>query len=82
MLNYFIVLKREGVSMSKKKNKWYQLTPDELKEVVDGPKNVGIKGSILTFILVVANIGPVFLRHPIEFTKSYIHVVMTRFIEK
>lgn len=43
------------------KNKWYQLTPDELRAVVDSPKNSGIKDSIMTFELIKEYVADKFL---------------------
>lgn len=64
------------------KNEWYNLTADELREVVDSPKNSGIKGSILTFIVVMVNVLPVFFKNPVKFTKTYIHIVLRNFIQR
>ena len=62
-------------------SKWYNLTPDELKSVVNGPKNYGLKGSFLTFIIVVVNVLPLFFRYPIKFSKAYINSVLNNFIK-
>lgn len=64
------------------KNEWYNLTADELREVVNSPKNSGIKGSILTFIVVMVNVLPVFFKNPVKFTKTYIHIVLRNFIQR
>ena len=63
------------------KNKWYQLTPNELREVVNSPKNSGVIGSLMTFIIVMVNIVPVIVKHPMKFIKVYIDSVFTNFIK-
>ena len=63
-------------------NKWYSLTPDELRSVVNSPKNVGIKGSIITFIIVMTNVLPVSFRFPIKFIKAYFNSIFSKFIQR
>lgn len=77
----FIECRKEGGGYMIK-NEWYNLTADELREVVNSPKNSGIKGSILTFIVVMVNVLPLFFKFPVKFTKTYIHVVLRNFIQR
>lgn len=63
-------------------SKWYSLTPDELRSVVNSPKNEGLKGGLITFIIVMANVLPMFLKFPIKFIKTYFSVVFTKFIKE
>lgn len=62
-------------------NKWHSLTADELTIVVNSPKNSGIKGSIITFVIVMVNILPVFFRSPLKFTKAYFNALFNGFIK-
>lgn len=63
-------------------SKWYDLTSEELRAVVESPKNAGIRGSILTFIVVMVNVLPLLFKHPVKFVKAYIDAVFTNFIHR
>lgn len=59
---------------------WYNLSPDELKAVVNSPKNSGVVGSAATFIVVMANVLPLALKNPVRFMKTYVNTVFTNFV--
>lgn len=66
--------------MATVKKPW-NLSADELRALADSPKNSGLYGRTMVFVIIVLlNIVPTFFKNPILFTKEYFTIVIRNFL--
>lgn len=65
-----------------KLTKLTNLTSDELSAIAEASTKGGIKIKIFAFVVIILlNILPLFIKHPLQYTKQYIIAYLNNFID-